>query len=397
MTLHATLPAPRQPLEIRPRARRVPRWLAAFVAFFFAASILAYFCRFDLRAYSVLTHFTNPNASGPLLRFLTRPVTESAVTVTWSSGSASVPARLYLPVGIAHPPGIVVVHGIHHLGIDDPRFINFSHALAASGFAVLTPVVSALADYHVDSASIATIGSSPAWLQQRLGTGPVTMITLSFSGGPALLAACDPQYAPHIRSLVLFGSYDDLYRVSRFLATGIEEFPDGHSILFAPHDYGASVFVYAHLEQFFSPADLPAAHDALKFWLWEQPDNATPFLTKLSPPGRAILDALMARRIDLVRSQLLAAIDADRPALDALSPHGHIAALRLPVYIVHGAGDNVIPPAESLWLKREVPPQDLRAVLITPAFSHVDPQQHVTLVDELRLVHFIGEILRTAS
>lgn len=351
--------------------------------------------RYELKSYALLTHFIDPQATGPLLRFETNAVSTEEVAIETINGS--IPGRLYLPTGIAKPHGIVVLPGIHHLGIDDPRFISFSRALAASGFAVLTPVLASLADYRVDAASIPTIGATPAWLGRRLGTRPVTVIALSFSGGLALLAACDPQYASHMRMLVLFGGYENLERVARFLVTGQEEFPDG-SILPAPaHDYGASVFVYAHLSQFFDPQDLPAAHEALKYWLWEEPQNAEPWLTKLSPQGRRLLDALMSRRIDLVRPQLLAAFHADQAELASLSPHGQIANLRVPVFILHGATDTVIPPAESLWLEKEVPRRDLRAILITPAFTHVDPHRKANWIDQVRLVDFIAAVLQEAS
>ena len=275
--------------------------------------------------------------------------------------------------------------------------MNFSRALAGSGFAVLTPTLSALADYHLDFASITTIGASPAWLEQRLGTGKITVIALSFSGGLALLAACEPQFAPHIRALVIFGGYENLERVTRFLTTGLEEFPNGRVIPAPAHDYGASVFVYAHLSQFFDAKDLPAAHEALKYWLWEEPQNARPWLEKLSPPARTTIDDLMARRIDLLRPQLLDAIRANAAELAAISPHGHIANLRVPVYILHGATDTIIPSAESLWLEKEVPQKDLRAILITPAFTHVDPQSHASTLDELRLVNFIANVLRESD
>jgi pimeloyl-ACP methyl ester carboxylesterase len=351
--------------------------------------------RYELRSYALLTRFIDPQANGPLLRFETNAVSTEDVLVETNEGSVS--GCLYLPVGIAKPHGIVVLPGIHHLGIYDPRLVNFSRALAGSGFAVLTPVLASLANYHVDASSIPTIGASPAWLERRLGTGPVAVIALSFSGGLALLAACDPQYATHMRVLVLFGGYENLERVSRFLATGQEEFPDGRVIPTPAHDYGASVLVYAHLSQFFDAKDIPAAHEALKYWLWEEPENAQPWLDKLSPPARKLLDALMSRRIDLVRLQLLAAIHADAAELASLSPHGQIANLRVPVFIIHGATDTVIPPAESLWLEKEVPRRDLRAVLITPAFTHVDPQHKATWVDELRLVNFIAGVLQAAS
>jgi pimeloyl-ACP methyl ester carboxylesterase len=389
---------PAAPPGLSPRPKGGGGWRWSWLAWLLIVLLLGLALnrlRYDLRGYALLIHFLNPRAGGPLLRYQTYPVSIEEVGI--ATGNGPVRGRLYSPIGIAHPPGLVVIHGIHCLGIDEPRMMNFSRAAAESGFAVLTPQVSALADYHVDDASIATIGESAAWFDGRLGNGRVTVIGVSFAGGLSLLAARNPAYASHMRALVLMGAYEDLARVSRFLATSQQEFPDGRSVPYAAHDYGASVFVYAHLGQFFPPADLAVAHEALRDWLSEQPEKAKPLLDRLSPAGRATMEALLARRIDAVRPQILNAIEADRAELAALSPHGQIAGLRVPVFILHGADDNVIPPAESLWLEREVPRAVLREVLITSAFSHVDPTKQPGWYDGLRLVHFLGAVLRAAS
>jgi len=378
--------------DSKPRRRQLwPLWILMLILL----GIAIYFLRFDLRSYAVLTHFTDPQASGPLLRWETHAVTSEEISIPSANGP--VPARLYIPVGVAHPHGMVAVHGIHHLGMDEPRLMSFSRAVAGSGLAVLTPQIDSLADYHVDGASIPIIGESAAWLDQRLGNGPVTVTGISFGGGLSLLATCDPRYGPHVRALVLMGAYDDLARVSRFLATSQEELPDGRTVPYAAHDYGASVFVYAHLDQFFPAGDLAVAHEALRDWLWEHPEKAQPLLEKLSSQSRATMDALLNRRIEEVRPQILSAIQIDEPELEAISPLGHLDNLHVPVYILHGSADNIIPPAESLWLEKDVPREDLRAVLITGAFSHVDPEKHPPVLEELRLVHFVGDVLRAAN
>jgi len=351
--------------------------------------------RYDLRSYSLLAHFLDPGASNMLLRWETNPIETQEISLQLKRGT--VRARLYLPAGVAHPPGMVLVHGIHHLGIDEPRLMNFARSAAGDGFAVLTPEVAALADYRVDGASIATIGESPAWLQQRLGAGPVTIVGVSFAGGLSLLAASDPQYAPHIRALLLMGAYDDLARVSRFLATSEAEFPDGRREPYKAHDYGAAVFVYSHLDQFFSAGDLAVAHDALRDWLWERPQDAQPLLAKLSADGRATMDLLLARKIESLRPKLLEAIQTDQSQLAALSLEGKLADLRVPVYLLHGATDDIIPSTESQWLEKEIPRMYLGAALITPAFSHVDPDKRASWRDELHLVEFLAKVLRAAN
>jgi pimeloyl-ACP methyl ester carboxylesterase len=370
-------------------------WLASLAASLLVALGACYFFRYDLRSYAVLIRFLDPHASGLLLRWETHSLETREITLPTTQGP--VRARLYLPAGVSHPPGMVLVHGIHHLGIDEPRLMSFARAAAGGGFAVLTPEVAALADYRVDGASIPTIGESPAWLEQHLGTGPVTLVGVSFAGGLSLLVGSDPRYAPHIRALLLMGAYDDLGRVSRFLATSQAEFPDGRTVPYKAHDYGAAVFVYSHLDQFFTAGDLGVAHQALRAWLWEQPQDAQALLPQLSPAGRNVMELLLARHIAQLRPKLTDAIAADQTQLAAISPQGKLADLRVPVFLLHGLTDDIIPSTESLWLEKEIPRPYLKEVLITPAFSHVDPDKSPAWHDELRLVGFLADFLRASE
>ena len=297
-------------------------WIALLLILLPAAGI--YSLRYDLRSAAFLIQFLDPHATGLLVRLESHELDTQEVTLSTTHGP--VQARLYVPRGVAHPPGMVLVHGIHHLGIDEPRLMNFARAAASDGFTVLTPEVAALADYQVDGASISTIGESTAWLQDRLGTGPVTIVGVSFAGGLSLLVACDPRYAPHIRALVLMGAYDNLGRVVRFLATSEAEFPDGRVEPYTAHDYGAAVFVYSHLEQFFPAADLAMAHDSLRDWLWEQPADAQALFPRLSPASRDIMEILLTRQISQLRPKLLAAIQSDEAQLSSISPEGKLSA-----------------------------------------------------------------------
>jgi dienelactone hydrolase len=382
------------PVKTNPQSKRFP-FLAIGLLFIVALGAGSHFFRYELRSYVFLTQFLDPHASGLLVRLEEHVVDTQEITLATTSGP--VRARLYVPRGMAHTPGMLLVHGIHHLGIDEPRLENFARAAASDGFSVLTPELAALADYHVDGASIGTIGESAEWLQQRLGTGPVTVVGVSFAGGLSLLAACDPRYAPHIRELVLMGAYDDLGRVVRFLATSQAEFPDGRVEPYKAHDYGAAVFVYSHLDQFFPASDLTMAHDALRDWLWEKPDSAQALFPRLSPESRATMQILLTRQIDRLRPKILDAIQADDAQLAAISPQGKLGNLRVSVFLLHGDTGDIIPSTETLWLERDIPRADLREALITPAFSHVDPEKGAAWTDQLRLVEFLAAVLRGAD
>ena len=80
--------------------------------------------------------------------------------------------------------------------------------------------------------------------------------------------------------------------------------------------------------------------------------------------------------------------------MEAVSPHGHIATLAVPVFVLHGAGDTVIPASESQWLARDIPASDLQAVLVSPALIHVKLGDTVTLKQKWDVVHFLARVLK---
>lgn len=78
--------------------------------------------------------------------------------------------------------------------------------------------------------------------------------------------------------------------------------------------------------------------------------------------------------------------------------HGHVQTMTTPVYLLHGEGDNVVPSAETLWLASELPKTPLKAMLISPAVSHVDLDgAKPGVLDKWRLVHFFARVLRAAE
>jgi dienelactone hydrolase len=341
-----------------------------------------------LRATSLLLRFSDQKASGFAASFANHPFKEEDGTTSTPHGTLRY--RLYVPQDIQNPGGVVLLHGVHHLGIEDPRMWNLARALAGAGVLVMTPELQDLADYRVTARTIDVIGDSAAALSNRMQR-KVGVIGLSFAGGLSLLAAARPEYASKIGFVMAIGAHDDMGRVARFFAANVIARPDGTESSLAAHEYGVLVLAYAHLEDFFSPQDIPAAREALRQWLWERPD-AMKAAAGLSPAGQKEFDELLHHR-DLLRDALLHEITLHKDEMDAVSPHGHLAGLRAPVYLLHGAGDTVIPASETLWLEKDVPAQDLKASLVSQALVHVDMGGKVRWQDQWRLVDFMAQVL----
>jgi pimeloyl-ACP methyl ester carboxylesterase len=345
-----------------------------------------------LRATSLLLRFSNQNASGIGASFARHPFKEEDGTALTPHGPLRY--RLYMPQDVKNPGAVVLLHGVHHLGIEDPRMWNLARALAGAGVLVMTPELQDLADYRVTARTIDVIGDSAVVLSTRVER-KVGVIGLSFAGGLSLLAATRQEYAPKIGFVMAIGAHDDMGRVARFFAANIIAGPDGRESTLAAHEYGVLVLAYAHLEDFFSRQDIPVAREALRQWLWEQPD-AMKAAAGLSPAGQKEFDDLLHHR-DLLRPELLQEITLHKDEMEAVSPHGHMAALRAPVYLLHGAGDTVIPASETLWLAKDVPPQYLKASLVSQALVHVDMGGKVRWQDQWQLVDLMAQVLEAAD
>lgn len=346
-----------------------------------------------LRAMSLLLRFSDPKANGFATSFARQPIREELGMAQTPDGPLNF--RLYIPQQASHPPAMLLLHGVHHLGMEEPRLVSFARALAGTGVEVMTPELQDLADYRITPETINVIGDAAVILSSKTGER-VGVMGLSFAGGLALMSAAKPEYTKNMAFVVAVGAQDDMARVARFYATDRVEKPDGSSAHLEAHEYGVLVLAYSHLDQFFSSQDVPAAQNALRQWLWEQPQNAEVTSLSLTAAGRAEFDELVHHRAP-VEQQMLAEIKKYSSEMEAVSPHGQIAKLAVPIFLLHGSGDTVIPAAETEWLAKDVPPADLKAELISPALIHVSMEETVTLREKWALVDFLARILHAAD
>jgi dienelactone hydrolase len=222
------------------------------------------------------------------------------------TGVGEVRGRLYVPDRHPNAPALVVLHGVHHLGIDEPRLVSFASAMASCGVRVLTPELPGIKDYHVDRNSVQVIGESTRWFSRQAG-GPAGVLGLSFSGGLALVAAAEPQYRPDFKFVVAVGSQDAMDHVATYYLTGQEARPDGTMEQLTPHEYGALVLEYEHLEDFVPKSDEAAIRPVLREHLYEDKRAEKLAEAKLNSRQRAEAAVLMDSNSAMTRARLAAA------------------------------------------------------------------------------------------
>jgi dienelactone hydrolase len=345
-----------------------------------------------LRAASLLTRVAG--GTGTLARLYDTPVVAENVLLRSPYGPFR--ARIYRPRDGAPRRGVLLTHGVHYMGIDEPRLIPFAQHLARSGLVVMTPELAALADYRVHPSSVAEIREAARYLarQPYVQPGGVSVLGLSFAGGLALLAASDPGMHDAIARVAALGGHHDLYRVSRFLATDELETPTGVRRMRA-HDYGLVVFVYAHAEHFVAPDQVPLFRDALRHILHVDRDAAARAAAHLSPAARAVFDRINRNDKPALAPAVLRTLPGARAEMAALSPAGHAEGLRgVEVFLLHGAGDDVMPPTEAEDNARELARTTDVHLLVSPAIKHVTVEGRPTLWEQLRIVHAIAGVVQ---
>lgn len=303
-------------------------------------------------------------------------------------------AVLYTHARRAPTRALVLAHGVHHRGIDEPRLIRFAQSLACEGVAVLTPELSDLTRYRITARGVTTLRSAVDELSAMhlTETGRVGLVGMSFAGGLSLVAATDRNTAARLDYVTSVGGHHDLGRVLRFLVTDHAETPRG-VVTADAHEYGLVILVLMHLNRFVPEEDLATMDAALTLWLKEEREAALAVASgRRSAASEALFSALEAGRLDRYRPQLEAIVRERTVELDALSPHGKLASIAAPVLLLHGAGDDVVPPSETEWADLELGGRDHRA-LVTPLLSHVSMSEDRSARNTFALIDVMAQML----
>jgi pimeloyl-ACP methyl ester carboxylesterase len=373
---------------------KVFRAFGAIVALVLAFGLLP--GRDHARAVAFLARFTSDAPPTGVVAAMTWDVDERPFELARDDGTP-IKARLYVPRGRTDPPGIVLAHGVHWKGIDEPRLVRFARTIAGSGIAVLTPELAHIADYRIDPQTIEEIGHATVGLRAFCKKTSVGLMGLSFAGGLSLLAAADPRWAPNVSFVVAVGAHDSLERVARFFVQDEIDEPGGGKLAMKAHDYGAVVLMYGYAERFFGERDAFSARNVLREILHENFDEAKKLAGQLSPAAAAKMQLVFDHREDVLGPEILRVIDETAPTMARVSPHGNLTGLRARVFLLHGAGDSVIPPSESRWLAADAPPGAVENLLVSQAIQHVELHGEPTAREKWDLVHFMAQVLAAAE
>ena len=324
-------------------------------------------------------------------------VSEAPVTVAWRDGELR--GRTYTPSSLSGRP-IVLVPGVHAAGIDEPRLINFAREIAATGHPVLTAELADLARYQITPRTTDMIEDAADWATQYWARvmpardRAAAIMGISFGGGLSVVAAS--RMGGRVGWVLSFGGHGDLPRTLRYLCTGV--LADGR--VRPAHDYGVVIILLGVADRVVPAEQVEPLRQAILAFLnashidmVDKPRAALEFerakklAETLPEPARTFMTWVNTRDVAQLGPALLPHVTAmgDDPALSPVRNPAPSA----PVYLLHGADDNVIPAAESEMLAADLRARGGRVTqLSTPLITHAEVDHPPEIAEIWRLVRF---------
>ncbi len=340
----------------------------------------------------------------PVARWQRATLTETERT--FSSRRGALRARVYTPDTIRTRP-LLLLGGVHALGIDEPRIRHFASEVARSGTVVVTPELPDLLSYLVTARLTDDIEDAALALAREartLGTAHdddrIGMLGVSFSGGLSIVAAGRQTLRDHVAFVFSYGGHANLPRVLRYLATA--EHPGGE--VPPPHDYGGVILLMN-----VAPALVPdvqvaplragvarflhASHVAMfdTARAEQEFEEARAMEAHLPDEARHLLHLVNTRNTgELGRAMLphLAPLGRD----PALSPETS-AVPAAPVFLLHADDDTVIPTHEAHALRATLESRGTSVRLFTTTLlDHAEVKRPPRLGELVGMVRFWAEM-----
>ena len=307
---------------------------------------------------------------------------------------------------------VVVVPGVHAMGIDEPRLRTFAGELAATGVAALTIELPDLMRYRLDVRVVDQMVDAVQWVRGQPAIGPVEKVGLmgiSFAGGLAVVAAGRPDVRDHVAFVFSFGGHGDFPRALRYLCTGTEPLrpgdpPEVAARMQPPHDYGVAILLLDRAEDLVPETQVEPLRQGILTFLQasqldvvDKPSSAAVFAAarsaaeSLPEPAATLMHYVNTRNVTELGARLLPVVEQGSFP-DAMSPE-RSPAPRAPVFLLHGIEDTVIPSVETLRLADHLEDRTDVRYLLSGLISHAAADRPPAPGEVLKLVAFWSDLL----
>jgi pimeloyl-ACP methyl ester carboxylesterase len=321
------------------------------------------------------------------------------------------PPSLVLEGPVRGAPLVIVVAGVTPKGIDDSRVRRLALALRDAGFAVLAPEVRGLArageDEHLVEDVVVAWSAALSGRTGQTPRGHVAFLGVSLGGGLVLRALAagglgDPSPST-VSAVFLVGSPDDATALAPewFHRAAAEKDADTSERQRA----GDGRFARHGILRAAIPALIAADAERTALRAWLDPigeDFATNVAEPTgisSPEARRWLAAARAEG-SITDADLAWVLPAAKPFLDATSPArippAGLARISMPVFLIHGEADPLVPVTEMSRLAARLSASASVHTLSSHLIAHVEIESP-GLLETWRHLRFVQDFFDVAA
>jgi dienelactone hydrolase len=323
-------------------------------------------------------------------------------SVTVASRHGALRARTYRPDD-GSGRAVVLLPGVHAGGIDEPRLIRFAEDLAERGVTVAAVELPDLKQYAITARTTDMIEDAARWLSAERELAPegrAGIIGISFAGGLGVVAAGRETLRGKVSYALSLGGHGDLPRTLAYLCTGRQ--PDG--TYRAPHDYGVVIILLGVADRVVPAAQVEPLRRGIRLFLEASHADmvdkvravrlfrkALDYAEQLPEPAATYMRYVNVRDVKVLGPRLIPHVGA-LSSDPGLSPD-RSPAPRVPVYLLHGSDDNVIPAIESTLLARHLEGSTDVHVLLSSLITHAEVDRPVDFGEVWKLIAFWSSAL----
>jgi pimeloyl-ACP methyl ester carboxylesterase len=292
-------------------------------------------------------------------------------------GNRDYQAFLYIPERKDATHALVLVPGLSEQGCYHPRLIAFSRFLSEMGFLVLTPDIETLRNFQISAEPIDQI---VFWCRQVPGlqgsfeVRKTGLAGISYSGTLALMAAARPEIRNRLAFVMGIGPYYDLIRCTKeWFAAEVS-----NNAQYPTRFYAKWIVMQSALDMIRSSQERAYLHQVLDSLILQKKIPSSD--EELTAEGKrwyqlAVMksDQTDPKLEEEIEQYLLAHVYRD------LNPEPALDKINCPVFLVHGAYDDLIPARESLELHRRLAGSYL---LVSPFLTHTHSADAVLSMKE---------------
>lgn len=292
-------------------------------------------------------------------------------SVNYRVADRSYGGDIYRP-GDGGAAALVLLPGVARAGKDDERLVAFANTLARAGFTVLVPDIVNLRALKVKSTDVRSIADAVRHLAAERKSR-VGLVAVSYTAGPAVLAALQDDIRCRVGFVLTIGGYYDRLTILTYLTTGYyRERPDGPWRKARRDPYGMWVSILSYTDFLARAADRDALEEIVRRKVRTLDAEIGDLRARLGPEGQAVYALIANRDPDRVPRLIAALPKAVRLELAALDLKGRdFSGFAAQLILIHGRDDAVIPYTESAALAAAVP-AGRAALYLVDSLAHVD-------------------------